>query len=143
MLLTLRRSAPALRRFLAVLSALCVSVALAELMIADACGEAVPQFQSAAVDAGPSGPDAATLDSGTHRERSTVPDGHTIHLCHCGHAHNSTPTNRQHVPEPPHVMHLAFTAQSDRLPPSVVGERQLRPPRSSAPPNRVSLVALL
>jgi hypothetical protein len=106
MLLTLRRSAPALRRFLAVLSALCVSVALAELMI------------------------AATLDSGTHRERSTVPDGHTIHLCHCGHAHNSTPTNRQHVPEPPHVMHLAFTAQSDRLPPSVVGERQLRPPRS-------------
>ncbi len=132
MLRTLRRTslAPTLRRLIAVLFGLCLSASFAEPMIADQCDEVTTQL-SADASSGGIAPQAVVMrtDSESPRDGPTVPDGHTLHLCHCAHAHGSTLTTRHSIPDRMRAVVVARARQSDRLPPSVIGEPQLRPPR--------------
>lgn len=132
MLRTLRRSslAPTLRRLIAVLLGLCVSLAFAEPMIADECEDGVAPV---AVEAGIGHKYAMAalkgVGSQSEPDRSTIPDGHTLHLCHCAHAHGGTLTARHAVTDRVRAVAVVVSSLSDRIPPSVVGEPQLRPPR--------------
>lgn len=137
MLRTLRRStfAPTLRRLLAVLLGLCVSVAFAEPVLADSCDGDAPATAiglhagEIAARAGDVTPQPAALGaSGEETSQSKGAPEHAVHLCHCAHTHGSTLTPRVAVPDRLVIVSVAPTAHGDRLPPSVTGEPQLRPP---------------
>jgi hypothetical protein len=131
MLHALRRSplAPTLRRLLAVLLGLCVSVTVAEPLIADPCDD-----PPAALAVGTTAPASAAatvvaVDLGSESGTTSAPDQHTMHLCHCAHTHGVTLTARHALPNRVEALTTAVSGQSDRLPSSVVGEPQIRPPR--------------
>ena len=132
MLRSLRRTSLALtlRRFIAVLIGLCLSAAVAEPMIADQCDEVTTQ---ASANASSGSVVTQTVDvhvdSESTRNGTTVPDGHVLHLCHCAHAHSSTLTARHTIPDRVRTVVVVMASESDRRPPSVTGEPQLRPPR--------------
>ena len=132
MLRTLRRTslAPTLRRLIAVPFGLCLSAVFAEPMIADQCDEVTTQL-TADASSGGIAPPAVVMraDSESPRDGSTVPDGHTLHLCHCAHAHGSTLTTRHTIPVRVDAVTVVMARESDGIPPSVIGEPQLRPPR--------------
>ena len=133
MLRTLRRSSlsPSLRRLIAVLLGLCVSVAFAEPMTADRCEDVVPQLM-VGTSAGEGFPQAVLMgvDSKSQPDRSQIPDGHALHLCHCAHAHGGTLTTRHTIPDRIQTVAVAVASHSDRIPPSAIGDPQLRPPRA-------------
>ncbi len=132
MLRTLRRTslAPTLRRLIAVLFGLCLSAAFAEPMIADQCDEVTTQLTTV-VSAGSGVMQKVALDANSEspRDGTTVPDGHTLHLCHCAHAHASTLTTRHTMSDRVRAVVVLMASRSDRRPQSVTREPQLRPPR--------------
>ena len=133
MLTNLRHSplAPSLRRLIAVMLGLCMSVVFAEPLIADRCEDV-----GSRTTVGTSAEDGSTqvsvigVDPGSRPGGSQVPDGHTMHLCHCTHVHGGTLTARHTMPARLEAVASAVGSHSDRVPPSVVGEPQLRPPRA-------------
>jgi hypothetical protein len=132
MLRSLRRCtlAPTLRRLMAVLLAFCVSVAFAEPMIVDSCDEDAPRSEAPSVvtEMGSAG----MLALGAAPASPTDPTGtpqHAFHLCHCSHAHGSTLTARHDIAERVQLVVVVLAGRSDRRPPSVFQEPQLRPPR--------------
>lgn len=121
--------APTVRRLLAVLLLVCVSVAFAEPMIADSCDEDAQRSDVAGEVSGM----ASAAMSALGREPAPQPGPsapeHSLHLCHCTHVHGSTLTARHSVVERLQIVNTVRVTRSDRLPPSVIGEPQLRPPR--------------
>lgn len=115
---------------MAVLLAFCVSVAFAEPMIVDSCDEDAPRSEAPSVvtEMGSAG----MLALGAAPASPTDPTGtpqHAFHLCHCSHAHGSTLTARHDIAERVQLVVVVLAGRSDRRPPSVFQEPQLRPPR--------------
>lgn len=132
MLRSLRRStlAPTLRRLMAVLLAFCVSVAVAEPMIADSCDEDAQRLEAPTALAGTASAGMVAVSAAP--ASPTDPTGtpqHAFHLCHCAHAHGSTLTVQHDVAARLHLVAVVLAGRSDRRPPSVFQEPQLRPPR--------------
>lgn len=137
MLRTLRRSshAPLLRRLLAVLLGVCVSVTITEPMFADSCDsdanaaqDAIHAASGAALGALRAAGMEARGDVGSSPSRD-VPE-HAVHLCHCAHVHGSTLSARTIMPDRLVVVSTAPASHPDRVPPSATTEPQLRPPRA-------------
>lgn len=132
MLRTLRLSSSALtlRRLLAVLLAMCVSVAFVEPMIADGCDDVVTRVTNATHE-GDAGTVSlvAVVDSDTPRNDAPASDQHTVHLCHCAHAHVGTLADGHTIHEDVEMMSESVVRHAGQIPPSVSGEPQLRPPR--------------
>lgn len=137
MLRTLRRSthAPLLRRLLAVLLGVCVSVTIAEPVFADSCDsdaiaaqDGMHAARRAAVGDTTATGAIARDDSGSPGSRD-VPE-HAVHFCHCAHSHGSTPTARIGMPERIAFISAEPTPLLERRLASVTTEPQLRPPRA-------------
>ena len=149
MLRALRTSvmALALRRCIAMVLTLCVCVAFAEPGLADSCDAdatalrtQAASVQAASGQAGVS--EVEPLQSGAQtaveivadRTSSSIPAPsapiHDIHVCHCVHAHVAPLGRRQMLSTVPTYPGLVRAMHSDRTPPSVVQEPQLRPPRA-------------
>lgn len=133
MLRTLRHSSsvPTLRRLLAAVLALCVSVAFAEPMIADDCDGA--SRSAMVLHAGDVDAAAAQLmsvvGSDTPSDDAPASDQHTVHLCHCAHAHVGTLADVHTILEDVQMVSEIMVREAAQIPPSVSGEPQLRPPR--------------
>lgn len=144
MLRALRTSvmALAIRRCIAMVLTLCVCVAFAEPGLADSCDAdaTASRIQSATAQAGVSEAQAFPTDAPTAlvseatRPRSSTPTPvgatHDIHVCHCVHAHVAPLGRSLMLTTVPTYLVMVRAIESDRTPPSVVQEPQLRPPRT-------------
>ena len=77
----------------------------------------------------PTSATAAAVDPGPGSGTTSAPDQHEMHLCHCAHAHGGTLTTQHVLPGRLDALATAVSGKSDRLPSSVVGEPEGRPPR--------------
>lgn len=100
-------------------------------MIADRCEDVVSQLVVGPSTGNGLAQSVVTgLQSESRSDRLPFPDGHAIHLCHCAHTHGSTLTSRDIIVDRVQAVAVVVTSQSDRIPPSVRSEPQLRPPRT-------------
>ena len=135
-LLRATRYTPTLRRLLTALLGVCMAVAFAEPLVADSCDGDAPAAVAgqyvAATDA-PIGEAPRSAESRTEGDRRSGehPPVHEAHLCHCTHAHASTPTRRVVMPVPSLRTALTTPRSVDRVLPSVTVEPRLRPPRAT------------
>jgi hypothetical protein len=133
MLRALRRSTPdpMLRRLMALLLGVCVSVMLAEPLIADQCDDLVSQSATAGNAGGLTKRVVSVgVDRSPQSTDSEIPDGHALHLCHCSHVHSVTLATGQHITDRVDITDTTIVGHSVRLPSSVVVEPQRRPPRA-------------
>ncbi len=133
MFFALRRSscAPLLRRLMAAMLGLCLTVAGAEQWLADPCtddGRAAVAFGTGDTR-GTGALVMMDVDPQSAPGTTSAPDQHTIHLCHCAHGHGGTLATRHGPSDRLEIGATVVSGQSDRLPPSVALEPQLRPPR--------------
>lgn len=108
----------------------------AEPLLADACDGDAPAAAVAAVVPHTDGPLLAGVLGATGITATEAPAGsedgsspeHSIHVCHCTHAHGATLTGGYVITARTRPVTTAVCRCPDRLPPSPALEPRLRPP---------------